>query len=213
MPTLGAMSWLDGFPLVPVVRNAAAGELLLARFAEPTEALYLCSGQVAAGLRVRGTLRHRLLAVEQPGWLDVGTAVLGQRAFCDWVAEAPAQLWCFDAQALRAWHGTQPAAAAMLVRDLARAQRHQAEAMLALLVQGTEARCAQWLLEHAHSAADGRVAIELQQRKRTIAAHLGMAPETFSRALRGLRERGLILQDGMRLQLTDVSGLQQVAAG
>jgi CRP-like cAMP-binding protein len=207
------MSWLDAFPLVPASRTAAAGELLLARSAEPAEALFLRSGQVAAGLQLRGALRHRVLAVEQPGWLDVGTVLLRESAFCDWVAETPVQLWCFDAQALRDWHATQPAAAGMLVHDLARAQRHQAEAMLALLMQGTEARCAQWLLQHAHSAADGRVAIELQQRKRTIAAHLGMAPETFSRALRQLRERGLIRQDGMRLHLTDVDGLQQVATG
>lgn len=206
------MSWLAGFPLTPAARSAPAGEVLLARFAEPRTALYLRSGRAAAGLLVRGSLRHRLVAFEQPGWLDAASVLLAQAALCDWVAETPVELWTFDAEALRQWQATQPEAMAMMLRDMAQAQRRQTEAMLALLVQDAEARCAQWLLQHAQRADDGRVGIELQLRKRTIAAQLGMAPETFSRVLRHLRERGMILQNGARLQLTDPDGLQQIAA-
>ncbi len=205
------MSWLAGFPLTPDARSAPAGEVLLARFAEARTALYLRSGRAAAGLLVRGSLRHRLVAFDRPGWLDAAAVLLQQPALCDWVAETAVELWAFDAEAVRQWQATQPEAMAMMLRDMAQAQRRQTEAMLALLVQDAEARCAQWLLQHAQRADDGRVGIELQLRKRTIAAQLGMAPETFSRVLRHLRERGMILQNGARLQLTDPDGLQQIA--
>ncbi|MFT3718872.1 Crp/Fnr family transcriptional regulator [Pseudorhodoferax sp.] len=193
------------------LRHAAAGELLAARFAVPTQALYLQSGRVVAGLLQRGQLRHRLVDFEAPCWLDIASVLLNQPTPWDWVADAPTVLRAFDAEALRRWHAGLPEAAGRLMLDLAWAQRRQAEAALALLVQDAETRCAQWLLQHARRADDGHVGIELQQRKRTIAAQLGMAPETFSRVLRQLRERGLLAQNGGRLLLPDPDGLQQIA--
>lgn len=206
------MSWFVDLPVISTPRHAAAGELLIGRFAVPDRMLYLSQGRVVAGLLLRGNLRHRLVSFESPCWLDAASVLLDQPSPCDWVAETPVQLQAFDATEMRRWHAGLPGAAALLMRDMAWAQRRQAEATLALLVQDAEARCAQWLLQHARRAADGHVGLELQQRKRTIAAQLGMAPETFSRVLRHLRERGMILQNGARLQLTDPDGLQQIAA-
>ncbi len=206
------MSWFVDLPVLSTPRHAAAGELLVARFAVPDRMLHLAKGRVVAGLLLRGSLRHRLVSFEAPCWLDAASVLLDQPSPCDWVAETAAELQAFDADGMRRWHAELPAPAALLLRDMAWAQRRQAEATLALLVQDAEARCAQWLLQHARRTDDGRVGIELQQRKRTIAAQLGMAPETFSRVLRHLRERGLILQNGARLQLTDPDGLQQIAA-
>ncbi|WP_326535895.1 Crp/Fnr family transcriptional regulator [Pseudorhodoferax sp.] len=199
-------------PLAASPRSAAPGELLAARFAVPQQALYLHSGRVVAGLLQRGSLRHRLVEFEAPCWLDAASALLDQPSPCDWVADTPVALLAMPAAALRHWHAGLPEAAARLLRDMALAQRRQAEATLALLVQDAEARCAQWLLQHARRDDDGRVGIALQQRKRTIAAQLGMAPETFSRVLRQLRERGLVLQSGAQLLLPDPAGLQQIAA-
>lgn len=193
-------------------RHAAAGELLAARYAVPKHGLYLQSGHVVAGLVQRGNLRHRLVAFEAPCWLDAASVLLDQPSPCDWVAESPVTLQTLPAAALRRWHAGLPEAAGRMLHDMAVAQHRQTEATLALLVQDAEARCAQWLLQHARAADDGRVGIELQQRKRTIAAQLGMAPETFSRVLRQLRERGLVLQSGGRLLLPDPDGLQQIAA-
>lgn len=206
------MTWLDAFPLTPVVRSAPLGDVLLARHATPPEALYLCSGRAVAGLMVRGDLRHRLMLFDAPCWLDAAAVLLRQPAACDWVADSAVELWAFPAAGLRQWHATLPQAAQRLLQDMAQAQQRQTAAALALMAQDAEARCAQWLLQHARQAGDGLVGIELQQRKRTIAAQLGMAPETLSRVLRHLRERGLIRQDGALLQLTDPAGLRQLAA-
>jgi predicted transcriptional regulator len=55
--------------------------------------------------------------------------------------------------------------------------------------------------------------VQLAQRKRAIAAELGMAPETLSRVLRNLRERSLIAGSGRTVQLVDTRGLATLADG
>jgi CRP-like cAMP-binding protein len=51
----------------------------------------------------------------------------------------------------------------------------------------------------------------LQDRKRLIAAQLGIAPETFSRVLKHLRDRKLISGSGRVLKLLDPIGLETLA--
>ena len=53
--------------------------------------------------------------------------------------------------------------------------------------------------------------VTLHQRKRLIAAELGIAPETFSRVLRDLREMGLIHGTGNVLNLPQPLALQTMA--
>ncbi len=53
--------------------------------------------------------------------------------------------------------------------------------------------------------------MQLLQRKRLIAAQLGIAPETLSRVLRNLRERSLISGSGRTVNLVDPPGLRSLA--
>ncbi|TXT41412.1 MAG: Crp/FNR family transcriptional regulator [Comamonadaceae bacterium] len=55
------------------------------------------------------------------------------------------------------------------------------------------------------------MAVELQQRKRSIATQLGIAPETFSRVLRHLREQSLISGTGRVLNLVNPNALRSLA--
>ena len=99
-----------------------------------------------------------------------------------------------------------------LMLDLARAQRQQTELAVSRLAKDADARFAEWLLRHAEPAdSKGSLAVVLHDRKRLIAAQLGIAPETFSRVLRHLRERNLISGGGRVLNLLDPSGLQSLA--
>ena len=50
-------------------------------------------------------------------------------------------------------------------------------------------------------------------RKRLIAAQLGIAPETFSRVLRQLREHGLIAGRGNVIDLPKPAALEVLAVG
>ena len=61
------------------------------------------------------------------------------------------------------------------------------------------------------SSASARSWRILQDRKRLIAAQLGIAPETFSRVLKHLRDRKLISGSGRVLKLLDPIGLETLA--
>ena len=58
---------------------------------------------------------------------------------------------------------------------------------------------------------NGTASVTLQQRKRLIAAQLGIAPETFSRVLRNLRDNGLVSGSGNVLQVPRPDALRQAA--
>ncbi len=92
-----------------------------------------------------------------------------------------------------------------------RAHRQQTELAVSRLAKDAEARCAEWLLRHAQNSDKGVCSVQLQQRKRLIAAQLGIAPETLSRVLRHLRERSLISGSGRTVNLVDPSGLRSLA--
>lgn len=53
--------------------------------------------------------------------------------------------------------------------------------------------------------------IELPVLKHVLASRLGMTPETFSRAMRGLSDHGLIRADGAVIQIPDVAALDAYA--
>ena len=88
----------------------------------------------------------------------------------------------------------------------------QAQTAVGRLAKAAEARFAQWLVRHAQAVGNGTLSVTLHQRKRSIAAQLGIAPETFSRVLRQLREHGLITGQGKVLSLPQPAALQSMAA-
>lgn len=190
-----------------------AGSLLCARNEHATSVLHLDSGRVLLGVREGELLRHQLGTVEGPCWLDVAPALLGQPSVADLVADTTVQVRRVGRSELVRAVATLPQAVQDLVRDLAWSSYQQTELAVSRLAQDAEARCAQWLLRHAHHDGSGALRVTLHQRKRTIAAQLGIAPETFSRILRHLREHGLIAGTGNVLNLPQPRALEMVAAG
>ena len=166
----------------------APGEVLRARQEKLSSVLHLVSGRVQLGILEDGQMRHQLGVVEGPFWLDGAAAMLGMPCAVDMVTQA-------------------------VLHDVARAHRQQTELAVSRLAQDAEARCAQWLLRHAQHDSNGALSVTLSQRKRLIAAQLGIAPETFSRVLRSLREHGLILGTGNVLKLPQPGALEMVASG
>jgi CRP-like cAMP-binding protein len=105
-----------------------------------------------------------------------------------------------------------PQASQNLLMDMARSQRQQTEMAVSRLAKDADARCAEWLLRHAQpDEVVGGLAVKLTERKRNIAAQLGIAPETFSRVLRHLRERQLISGGGRVLGLPNPQALRELA--
>jgi CRP-like cAMP-binding protein len=98
-----------------------------------------------------------------------------------------------------------------LIHDLALGQRQMAELSVSRLAMDAQARCAEWLLDHAKPDNRASLAVQFTQRKRQIAEQLGIAPETLSRVLRDLRERGFIRGRGRVLDVVDPNGLRNLA--
>ena len=194
-------------------QTVASGEILLRRAQLPHSIVYLESGRVALGVLVGdGThMEHQLGEVEGPCWVEATAAVLGLPNAVDALADGEVELQRVPlADFLHAISDLTPAARAVL-HDVALAHRHQTELAVSRLAKDAEARCAEWLLRHAEPSQQGTMAVQLHERKRAIAAQLGIAPETFSRVLRHLRERSLISGSGRTLQLDDPHGLEVLA--
>ena len=198
-------------PLSAEQEVAVPGEVLRLRQQKLTSVLHLDSGRVLMGVLEDGQMRHQLGVIEGPFWLDAASALLNLPCAVDMVAETRVELRREPLDVFLRGVESLPQAAQTLLRDMAKGYRQQTELAVSRLAQDAEARCAQWLLRHAQHDPSGAVSVTLHQRKRLIAAQLGIAPETLSRVLRSLREHGLITGSGNVLKLPEPGALQMVA--
>ena len=205
------------------VEDISAGTFLLKR-AQPSKlVIFVESGRVALGVAaIPGAaeaadasramvLEHQLGVVQGPAWVEATAAVLKLPSAVDAVAQTPVQVRKVP---LADFHAVLSAGAPQvksLLLEVAQAHRQQTELAVSRLAKDAEARCAEWLLSHAHASGHGVMAVELQQRKRSIAAQLGIAPETFSRVLRHLREQSFISGTGRVLNLLNPNALRSLA--
>jgi CRP-like cAMP-binding protein len=187
-----------------------AGHRVFSRGQAADSVFYLLQGRVGLGLYQGEQSPHRLSKMVAPGWLDLSGAVLDQPMSYDAVAETPLVVKRVGLGEFQAWLGQQPAPTRDLIRDLALGQRQMAELSVSRLAMDAQARCAEWLLEHAQPIDRESMAVQFTQRKRQIAEQLGIAPETLSRVLRDLRERGFIRGRGRVLDVVDPNGLRHL---
>jgi len=174
---------------------------------------YIESGRVALGVLEGGVMEHQIGVLEGPCWLDASSVVLDLPHLVDGVADTALELRQVDANDFRNAMAVMPDSAQAVLSDVAMAHRRQTEFAVSRLAKDAEARCAEWLLSHAQTSDHGMLAVQLQQRKRSIAAQLGIAPETFSRVLRHLREQNLISGSGRVLNVLDPKRLRTLAGG
>lgn len=90
-----------------------------------------------------------------------------------------------------------PDAALALLASQARWLQRLVTRLAQLGSQDAETRLRQWLRE----ASAGASSLRIPGTKKALAAQLGMSPETFSRALSGLRDKGLVEVQGPLLHL------------
>ncbi len=188
------------------------GSVLLRRGDVLDRIVHVVQGRVILGVMTQGEMTHQLGVIEGPFWLEAASGLLGLPHVVDAVAETSVQLHCVSVPDFIAQVKALPEASQNLLMDMARSQRQQTELGVSRLAKDADARCAEWLLRHAEPAdLAGGLAVTLTERKRTIAAQLGIAPETFSRVLRHLRERDLISGGGRVLGLPNPQALRDLA--
>lgn len=199
-------------PLSELAAAVAPGTVLLNRGDAVKRIVHVLQGRVVLGVMVDGHMAHQLGVVEGPFWLEAASGLLALPHAVDAVAETEVHLQHVTVGDFVAEVKALPEASQTLLMDMARSQRQQTEMAVSRLAKDADARCAEWLLRHAEPVdLTGGLAVKLTERKRTIAAQLGIAPETFSRVLRHLRERQLISGGGRVLGLPNPQALRELA--
>lgn len=79
----------------------------------------------------------------------------------------------------------------------------------ALSLQNSTLRVINYLLQNLPD--DGNSVIELEATKKLIAARLSIQPETFSRVLHQLQDKGVITVQGSKIDVQDVERLRELA--
>jgi CRP-like cAMP-binding protein len=190
----------------------SAGTVLLHRGDAADRIVYVTHGRVVLGVLGDGHMAHQLGVVEGPFWLEAASGLLDLPHAVDAVAETEVQLQYVSVPDFVAEVHALPEASQNLLMDMARSQRQQTELAVSRVAKDADARCAEWLLRHAEPTDQlGGLTVKLTERKRTIAAQLGIAPETFSRVLRHLRDRQLISGGGRVLGLPNPQALRELA--
>lgn len=193
------------------MRRVSAGQLVMSRSVLPATVTYLDSGRVALGVWDGNNLVHQLGVLEGPCWLDLSATVLHKPPVMDAVSVSVLEVSDVSRADVDRLLGHLSTAARTLLVDMAQAHRRQSDYALSRLAKDAASRCAEWLLSHAVRRQGGEWAVELVERKRSIAAHLGITPETFSRVLRYLRDQSLISGSGRLVHLIDPKALRLVA--
>ena len=117
---------------------------------------------------------------------------------------------------LRELLGDVPQLALELLAKLARELRMSEDLMMDLLHRPVRQRAARLLLalfEDNRSAADPALLRSHQLRRQDMARMIGTAPETFSRVLRSLAQRGIVALSADGIRIRDRSLLHKVAGG
>jgi len=190
-------------------RSVAASDAVFTQ-GSATQALVLLSGGTVSVGRGNSASMAPERLLHAPAWLDAASV---------WVADGRYPL---DARALGL-----PVSVAELPRLAVQALLVQ-RPVLALRLMAVLAGQVQqlWLQAHElmHKDANGRLAawlcrhldgaqaqLHLRERKRDIAAQLGMSAETLSRQMRQLTRQGLIEVRGYHIRIHDHSALQRLA--
>ncbi len=195
-------------PAAPVL----AGTVLLHRGDTVDRIVHILQGRVVLGVLADGHMAHQLGVVQGPCWLEAASGLLGLPHAVDAVAETEVLVQYVSVRDFVDEVHALPEASQNLLLDMARSQRQQSALAVSRVAKDADARCAEWLLRHAEPTdPSGSLAVKLTERKRTIAAQLGIAPETFSRVLRHLRERQLINGSGRVLGLPNPQALRELA--
>lgn len=196
------------------VESVLTGTVLARRGERASTVVYIESGRAVLGVLGEdgiGGMEHQLGVIEGPSWLEATTAVLNAPSVVDVMAQTPIRLRRMPLQDFQDSLSSCAPGVQSMLRDVSRAYHQQTQLAVSRLAKDAESRCAEWLLSHAEASEQGGCSVHLEQRKRAIAAQLGIAPETLSRVLRHMRELSLISGSGREVKLVDPAGLRHMA--
>lgn len=191
------------------LRRLHSGEVVFLRDQTAQSLVAVCQGMVGLGQTGEGQQFRLERSLAGPQWLDLHSAWLGELRGQNAWALRPTLVLDWPLALARPWLEQHPAALEQLLRALAAQVRELTVATHDLMHKDANGRVAAWLLQHAGAGDQLRLA----ERKREIAAQLGITPETLSRVMRQLSNKELVKVQGYRIDLLDRDGLQKMASG
>lgn len=200
-----------------VPRTVGAGFMLF-RAGERCTGLYVVLEGRVRIYRTSPDGREQTLAVEGPGRPVAELPLFDGGPYpATAVTTAPSRLMFLPRGEFEHAFRTDPDVAASVVRALGVRLRHMVQLVETLAFRDVAARLAMLLADHAERRGqpegDG-VALDLERTQEELAAEIGTARESVSRAMKQLKVRGLIRkQTGMRLLLAPAERLRAWARG
>jgi CRP-like cAMP-binding protein len=199
--------------------DAASGDIILRSRDTADDLVLLLHGDVAlgtlgapaaAGAAPALSIERSLTA---PAWIDAASAWRTGTYVHDVQASSDVVVLKVSRSALLPVLAQHPELALRLLQVLAEQIEQLSVATRDLLHKDAEARFATWLLQRVPELPEGttETVLTLAERKRDIAAQLGITPETLSRLLRSLTRKGLIDVIGYSVRLLDLPRLRELA--
>jgi CRP/FNR family transcriptional regulator len=195
-----------------ITQRFGAGEVLWTAGTPIDHMLVVIEGEVRV-IREAGGRQHVLHTEGPGGTLGEVPFYSGGDAPATAVAVVPTQCLVLSREAIEAAIGADPAVAWVLLGRLASRVRGLVERVDRLALQSATERLMGLLLAKVpRTSIGGEVVVSLGMSQAALAAELGTVREVVVRALRSLRERGLIATAGRgRICIVDVAALRRAA--
>lgn len=195
--------------------HVRAGELLF-REGQPCEGFYVvCSGKVRI-YKLAPDGRERTLHVARPPFAFAEAAALRRGVFPAFAAAMEdSRLILVKAEPFIKVLLAHPVSAIRVIESLCGWLHQLVDQLGNETFLNARAKLSNYLLRQARRQSNDGAAqeVKLTEPKKDIASHLGMAPETFSRALADLEARRLIRATGRNVDLLDVDALESLLLG
>jgi CRP-like cAMP-binding protein len=193
-------------------RQLAAHERLFEMGARAEHFYLVRSGQVQL-FRVAPNGAEKVIEILGPGQAFAEAVMfMDLRSYpVNAAAVTPAEVLAFEMTPFLAILRESPATCLRVLGSLSMRLHRKVGEIESLSVQNATLRLANFLLAETRSA--GRDAVALAVPKRVLASRLSLQPETLSRVLGALAERGVVVSDGATLRVLDAAALERIALG
>ena len=187
------------------------GELLFSRSQRARDLVAVLKGSVGLGQRREDASFDLQRSASGPQWLDLSSAWLGGGHGQDAVSLSKARILELPIVRMRELLSAEPELGELLLAGLARTVRSLASMSHDLVHKDAEHRLAEWLLRRCLPSGE-ELLVPLSERKRDVAAQLGITPETFSRSLKALSGKKLIEVQGYTIKVLDLGALRELTS-
>lgn len=195
-------------------RPVARGEVLF-QAGDALRAVYgLVSGHIQLS-RLAADGSEKVVEIIGPGETFAEAVLFLQREEYPVDARAlqASELLAVDAGGLNRLLDGHPPLTRQLLGSLSRRLHSLVQDVASLTLQDATSRVVGFLLARGEAGDAGGFAVQLPAKKAAVASRLGVQPETFSRVLGRLRQRGVIAVSGERIEVLDPEALRATAAG